>query len=81
LCNFLIFSFQSIDAPDVISRVSNLFKGHPEMIVGFNSFLPPGYKIEVHPNDANSISYTTPHQTTIQNTSLTGQSVHTVGTS
>ena len=24
-----------------------LFKGHPELIVGFNTFLPPGYKIEV----------------------------------
>jgi paired amphipathic helix protein Sin3a len=81
LCNFLIFSFQSIDTPGVISRVSNLFKGHPELIVGFNTFLPPGYKIEVHPNDSNSISYTTPHQTTLQNATLTGQSVHTVGTS
>jgi histone deacetylase complex regulatory component SIN3 len=81
LCNFLIFSSQSIDTLCVISRVSNLFKGHPEMIVGFNTFLPPGYKIEVHPNDANSISYTTPHQTTLQNATLTGQSLHMVGTS
>ena len=63
----------------MISRVSNLFKGHPELIVGFNTFLPPGYKIEVHPNDSNSISYTTPHQSTLQKASLTGQSVHTVG--
>ncbi len=37
----------SIDTPGVISRVSNLFKGHPDLIVGFNTFLPPGYKIEV----------------------------------
>ena len=29
-----------------------LFKGHPELIVGFNTFLPPGYKIEVQANDA-----------------------------
>ena len=28
-----------------------LFKGHPELIVGFNTFLPPGYKIEVQTND------------------------------
>ena len=27
--------------------MSNLFQGHPELIVGFNTFLPPGYKIEV----------------------------------
>lgn len=37
----------SIDTPGVISRVSNLFKGHPDLIVGFNTFLPPGFKIEV----------------------------------
>lgn len=36
-----------IDTPGVINRVSNLFKGHPDLIVGFNTFLPPGYKIEV----------------------------------
>ena len=29
-----------------------LFKGHPELIVGFNTFLPPGYKIEVQANDS-----------------------------
>ncbi len=41
------FKSQSIDTPGVIARVSCLFKGHPELIVGFNTFLPPGYKIEV----------------------------------
>jgi histone deacetylase complex regulatory component SIN3 len=30
-----------------------LFKGHPELIVGFNTFLPPGYKIEVQANEIN----------------------------
>ena len=39
--------FSSIDTPGVIARVSNLFKGHPDLIVGFNTFLPPGFKIEV----------------------------------
>jgi hypothetical protein len=48
--NFL-FPVGSIDTPGVIQRVSNLFKGHPELIVGFNTFLPPGYKIEVQAND------------------------------
>jgi histone deacetylase complex regulatory component SIN3 len=33
--------------------VSNLFKGHPDLIVGFNTFLPPGFKIEVHHNEIN----------------------------
>ena len=49
------FKSQSIDTPGVIARVSCLFKGHPELIVGFNTFLPPGYKIEVQRNDA--VSY------------------------
>ena len=39
----------SIDTPGVITRVSNLFRGRPELISGFNTFLPPGYKIEVQP--------------------------------
>lgn len=45
------FKSQSIDTPGVIHRVSDLFKGHPELIVGFNTFLPPGYKIEVQSNE------------------------------
>uniref|UniRef100_A0A7N9APV8 Paired amphipathic helix protein Sin3a n=1 Tax=Mastacembelus armatus TaxID=205130 RepID=A0A7N9APV8_9TELE len=47
------FKSQSIDTPGVISRVSQLFKGHPDLIMGFNTFLPPGYKIEVQTNDLN----------------------------
>lgn len=47
------FKSQSIDTPGVISRVSNLFKGHPDLIVGFNTFLPPGFKIEVNHNEIN----------------------------
>ena len=38
----------SIDTMGVISRVSELFDGHTELIVGFNTFLPPGYKIEMN---------------------------------
>lgn len=49
----LCLIFFSIDTPGVINRVSNLFKGHPELIVGFNTFLPPGYKIEVQANEIN----------------------------
>ena len=40
----------SIDTPGVINRVSELFKGHVELIIGFNTFLPPGYKIELSSN-------------------------------
>ena len=37
----------SIDTPGVIRRVSDLFRGHDSLILGFSVFLPPGYKIEL----------------------------------
>lgn len=45
------FKAQCIDTPGVIARVSELFKGHRNLIFGFNTFLPPGYKIEAVPDD------------------------------
>ena len=33
------FKAQSIDAPGVIDRVLQLFHGHRELILGFNTFL------------------------------------------
>uniref|UniRef100_A0A8C2WAV2 SIN3 transcription regulator family member Ab n=1 Tax=Cyclopterus lumpus TaxID=8103 RepID=A0A8C2WAV2_CYCLU len=54
------FKSQSIDTPGVINRVSQLFKGHPDLIMGFNTFLPPGYKIEIQTNDL--VNVTTPGQ-------------------
>lgn len=50
-------STRSIDTPGVINRVSKLFKGHPLLITGFNTFLPPGYKIEVETTTENAIGY------------------------
>jgi len=52
----------SIDTPGVINRVSRLFKGHPVLIQGFNTFLPVGYRIDVStdPLDPTSITVTTP---------------------
>uniref|UniRef100_A0A4W3HRV5 Paired amphipathic helix protein Sin3b n=1 Tax=Callorhinchus milii TaxID=7868 RepID=A0A4W3HRV5_CALMI len=44
------FKSQSIDTPGVIDRVSRLFQGHPDLILGFNAFLPPGYRIEIQKN-------------------------------
>eukprot|EP00061_Rhincodon_typus_P012974 g39050.t1 len=46
------FKSQSIDTPGVIDRVSRLFQGHPDLILGFNAFLPPGYRIEIQKNKA-----------------------------
>lgn len=42
--------FHSIDTPGVINRVSQLFHGHPDLVLGFNAFLPPGYRIEIPKN-------------------------------
>ncbi|TMW65986.1 hypothetical protein Poli38472_003751 [Pythium oligandrum] len=39
------FKAQTIDTPGVIMRVSSLFRGYPNLILGFNTFLPPGYRI------------------------------------
>ncbi|KAI0560457.1 Transcriptional regulatory protein Sin3-like protein [Gracilaria domingensis] len=39
------FKAQSIDTKQVIHRVAELFRGHKELILGFNTFLPPGYNI------------------------------------
>jgi paired amphipathic helix protein Sin3a len=67
------FKTQNIDTPGVIERVSSLFRGHPGLIVGFNTFLPPGYRIECSVTAAdesgsgggsNTITVTTPMGTT-----------------
>lgn len=58
--------FKRIDTPGVIDRVSTLFTGHPELIQGFNTFLPPGYHIECGTgDDPNAIRVTTPMGTTV----------------
>ncbi|XP_048353003.1 paired amphipathic helix protein Sin3b isoform X2 [Sphaerodactylus townsendi] len=44
------FKSQSIDTPGVIRRVSQLFHEHHDLIVGFNAFLPLGYRIEIPKN-------------------------------
>ncbi|KAF2836568.1 hypothetical protein M501DRAFT_996774 [Patellaria atrata CBS 101060] len=60
------FKSGAIDTPGVIERVSNLFAGHPNLIQGFNTFLPPGYKIECGTSDdPNAIRVTTPMGTTV----------------
>ncbi|KAI8358429.1 hypothetical protein EDC96DRAFT_445658 [Choanephora cucurbitarum] len=56
------FKSQIIDTPGVIERVSALFQGHPTLISGFNTFLPPGYRIEcsLDAQDQQMITVTTP---------------------
>ncbi|KAH6578977.1 hypothetical protein BASA61_010573 [Batrachochytrium salamandrivorans] len=54
------FKSQAIDTPGVIERVSGLFRGHPNLIMGFNTFLPPGYRIEPTNNPNDPVRVTTP---------------------
>lgn len=58
-----------IDTPGVIDRVSTLFRGHPSLIQGFNTFLPPGYRIECYGPEGDvqgMITVTTPTGTVSQ---------------
>ena len=41
------FKSNVIDTPGVIDRVRTLFRGYNKLILGFNTFLPDGYKIEM----------------------------------
>nr|XP_033509168.1 paired amphipathic helix protein Sin3-like 1 [Nicotiana tomentosiformis] len=41
------FKNQRIDTCGVIARVKDLFKGHPDLILRFNNFLPNGYEINL----------------------------------
>ncbi|ORY32344.1 hypothetical protein LY90DRAFT_673524 [Neocallimastix californiae] len=55
------FKSQTINTPGVIERVSNLFTSHPNLITGFNTFLPTGYKIEPTNDPNNPVRVLTPH--------------------
>lgn len=63
----LITQIKSIDTPGVISRVSSLFHGRPSLISGFNTFLPPGYRIDCSMDGQSRcvIKVTTPSGTTV----------------
>jgi paired amphipathic helix protein Sin3a len=52
------FKAQLVDTPGVIARVQDLFRGHKRLILGFNTFLPTGYKMEY--GDGTGLSVTTP---------------------
>lgn len=79
----LSFLLCSIDTPGVIDRVSTLFRGHPSLIQGFNTFLPPGYRIECRvstnadgttggPGSSNVITVTTPLGVTTRTQNVSG---------
>ncbi|XP_016561469.1 paired amphipathic helix protein Sin3-like 2 isoform X3 [Capsicum annuum] len=45
------FKAKRIDTVGVMARVKFLFKGHPRLILGFNTFLPNGYEITLRDED------------------------------
>ena len=49
------FKSQQIDTPGVIRRVSNLFQGNKRLVLGFNTFLPEGYKIELPSDESGQV--------------------------
>ncbi|KAJ2337272.1 hypothetical protein GGI00_000343 [Coemansia sp. RSA 2681] len=57
------FKSHAIDTPGVIERVSRLFYGCPSLIQGFNTFLPPGYRIECSDDPNEGVRVTTPSGT------------------
>lgn len=70
------FKSQAIDTPGVIERVSNLFNGHPALIQGFNTFLPPGYRIECGTEEnPDAIRVTTPSGTMTQSLQSRGRTL------
>ncbi len=40
-----------IDTEGVIKRVKQLFRGNKSLVLGFNQFLPPGYRIDTTDED------------------------------
>lgn len=51
------FKSQRIDTNGVISRVKQLFRGHQNLILGFNAFLPRGY--EIKPDEKKPVEFET----------------------
>ncbi|KAL7610919.1 hypothetical protein Lser_V15G11480 [Lactuca serriola] len=45
------FKTQRIDTTGVIARVKELFKGHQDLLLGFNPFLPKGFQITLPLDD------------------------------
>lgn len=61
VCRLMLRISCRIDTPGVIQRVSHIFRGHPALIVGFNTFLPPGYRIELQGEAGDRVGVMTPN--------------------
>ncbi|KLO13143.1 PAH2 domain-containing protein [Schizopora paradoxa] len=61
------FKSSIIDTPGVMDRISTLFRGHSDLIQGFNKFLPPGYFIDCNRQETETfITFEMPHGVTVQ---------------
>ena len=54
------FKSQEIDTPGVILRVTQLFQGNKALVLGFNTFLPDGFRIEIPDHGTGTVYYRTP---------------------
>nr|CAD7396672.1 unnamed protein product [Timema poppensis] len=54
------FHTQRMNTPDFIDKLINLFKDHPKLIIEFNKYLPPSYKIEVLGLEPHRLAYIRP---------------------
>ena len=52
------FNHRKIDTPGVMTRVSELFADHDQLLLGFNTFLPVGFSIVI--DDYGQIKLITP---------------------
>lgn len=52
LISIFILVLSRTDTAGVIARVKELFKGHNNLIFGFNTFLPKGYEITLDEDEA-----------------------------
>ncbi|CAH8841345.1 unnamed protein product [Trichobilharzia szidati] len=50
------FKAQTIGTEVVIRRVRELFEGHPDLITGFNTFIPQGYRMDAPPTSHQSFN-------------------------
>ncbi|MCL7041600.1 hypothetical protein MKW94_012062, partial [Papaver nudicaule] len=49
------FRAERTDTRGVIQRIEDLFKGHPDLILGFKAYLPKGYEISTTGEDEPSL--------------------------
>ena len=52
LFSIFLLVLSRTDTAGVIKRVKELFKGHNNLIFGFNTFLPKGYEITLDEDEA-----------------------------